>query len=109
MVELIIQKSFLFLRVFLNVMEILILWTRFPYYFLIAKFKLIKDQKFFKNFLSKIEGKYENLSLNAIGNYSAQNNKINFKKISINENYVASKEDLKFFKETFEKFSWIKN
>ena len=41
--------------------------------------------------------------MNAIGNYSAQNNKINFKKISINENYVASKEDLKFFKETFER------
>ena len=43
------------------------------------------------------------MSLNAIGNYSFQNNKINFKKISINENYVASKEDLKFFKETFER------
>mgnify|MGYP003324849591 CR=1 FL=1 len=36
------------------------------------------------------------------GNLNILNRKINFKDISINENYKASNEDLKYFKESFE-------
>ena len=41
-----------------------------------------------------------NLKFN--GNLNILNRKINFKDISINENYKASNEDLKYFKESFE-------
>ena len=95
--EFFISESFFKCNGNINLMD------EIPLLFFNCKIQVDKSQKFFKNFLSKIEGKYENLILKAIGNYSAQNNKINFKKISINENYVASKEDLKFFKETFER------
>ena len=36
------------------------------------------------------------------GSLSVLNNKINFKEISMNNNYQASNEDLNFFKEKFE-------
>ena len=41
-------------------------------------------------------------NLNVKGNISILNQKINFKNISINENYKASNEDLNYFKENFE-------
>ena len=48
------------------------------------------------------DGDNETLNIEAEGNLSILNKKINFKKILVNENYKASKEDLKYFKETFE-------
>ena len=64
---------------------------------------LISDnkKKLFKKFL---KNKFEDQKflLNAKGNLSLTNKKINFKSISIDENYKASKEDIKYFKETFE-------
>ena len=36
------------------------------------------------------------------GNFNILNNKINFQNISVNNNNDASKEDLRYFKETFE-------
>ena len=43
------------------------------------------------------------LKLGVIGNINILNNKINFKKITLNNNYQASKEDLNYFKNLFEK------
>ena len=40
--------------------------------------------------------------LKVIGNLNLFNNKINFEKISMDENYKATQEDLKYFKNTFE-------
>ena len=66
-------------------------------------------REFFKKFSIKTKNKNESLKLNAKGNLSILNKKVNFKNISMDEIYNASKEDLKYFKETFEKIFFDKN
>ena len=44
----------------------------------------------------------ELLNLHAKGNINLLSKKINFKKILVNEDYKASKEDLNYFKQIFE-------
>jgi len=59
-----------------------------------------------KKLLKKIKIKYnkknEQFDLNFQGNLNIFNNKINFDQISLNKNYEATDEDLKYFKKTFE-------
>ena len=71
----------------------------------------IENKKnFFKKFAIKIKNKNDGkLKLSFKGNLSVLNKKISFKKISINDNYEASKEDLRYFKETFENVFFDKN
>ena len=52
------------------------------------------------NIYKKKDNKIFNLDVK--GNLSILNKKINFKEISLNENYKASNEDLSYFKEKFE-------
>ena len=66
-------------------------------------------KKMFKKFSIKTKDKNEIFKLKAQGNISLINKKINFKNISVNENYNATKEDLKFFKEIFEKKLYDEN
>ena len=40
--------------------------------------------------------------MKVLGNINILNNKINFKKIEMNNNYTASNDDLKYFKSSFE-------
>ena len=49
------------------------------------------------------------LKLSFSGNLNIFNKKINFKKIEIDDNYNASKEDLKYFKKTFEDILFDEN
>ena len=51
----------------------------------------------------------KNFNLNVKGSLNILNQKINFKDISLNENYKASDEDLNYFKENFEKILFNKN
>ena len=46
--------------------------------------------------------KDEQFNLKAKGILNVLNNKINFESILANEDYIGSKEDLKYFKNTFE-------
>ena len=66
-----------------------------------------------KTFLRKFSIKYKNknelLDLNVEGNINIFNNKINFKNITMNQDYVASKEDLSYFKQSFESILFNKN
>ena len=65
---------------------------------------LSKDKKkLLKEFSIKYKNKNELFKLGVIGNINILNNKINFKKITLNNNYQASKEDLNYFKNLFEK------
>ena len=57
---------------------------------------------FLKKFNLSTSNKEEAFNLGIKGNLSTLNKKINLKKITFNEDYKASKEDLKYFKETFE-------
>ena len=63
---------------------------------------ILNNNKFLKKFSTKSKDKYESLKFNIKGNLNVLNNKINFKNITTNKNYKASKEDLKYFKKIFE-------
>ena len=78
------------------------LLEEFPLIFFDCKVVSNNKKKFLKKF-SVRTGSDEILNLNVKGNLNILNNKINFKDISLNEKYLASKEDLSFFKNTFEK------
>ena len=49
------------------------------------------------------------MELNAVGNINIFNNKINFKNITLNKDYNATKKDLQFFKINFENILLNKN
>ena len=66
-------------------------------------------QKLLKKFSIKQNIKNKDLKLNIKGNLNILNKKINFIKISMNENYDATSEDLKFFKESFERILFNKS
>ena len=69
-----------------------------------------KDKKkLLKSFLVKYKKKNEPFNLDAKGNVNILNSKINFKSIKIDENYNASKEDLKYFKDVFENILFEKS
>ena len=66
-----------------------------------------------KRLLKKFEVQYKNkdepIDLEMKGNLNILNNKVNFDLIKVNYNYDATEEDLKFFKETFEKIFFNEN
>jgi hypothetical protein len=62
-----------------------------------------------KIFSIKYKNKNELIKLNAKGNMNILSNKINFKNISMNEDYIASKEDLNYFKQSFETILFYKD
>tara|TARA_B100000963_G_scaffold315458_1_gene294617 strand:+ start:2117 stop:3517 length:1401 start_codon:yes stop_codon:yes gene_type:complete len=59
-------------------------------------------KRFLNRFSVKRKNNNQSLLIKANGNLSILNNKINFKSITVDETYNASKEDLKFFKDSFE-------
>jgi len=78
------------------------LLEEFPLLFFDCLINLNTKRDFFKIF--DIDKKKENniFNLNVKGNLNVINNKINFKEISMNNNYKASNADLNYFKEKFE-------
>ena len=72
---------------------------------------LIAENKreFLKKFSIKTKSKKETLELKVKGNINVLSKKVNFKNISMNKNYNASKEDLKYFKNAFENILFDKN
>ena len=64
---------------------------------------LSKNKKdFLKKFAIKTKDSNINFSLKVTGNLNILNKKINFTKILLNQDYKATKEDLKYFKRIFE-------
>ena len=74
----------------------------FPLLFFDCLINLNTKKNFFKKLDINKKKENEILNLSVKGNLSVMNNKINFKKISMNNNYKASNEDLNYFKEKFE-------
>ena len=66
-------------------------------------------KKFLKKLSIKTNQTDTDLNLNIIGNLNILNNKINFSKILMNDSYKASKDDLRYFKETFENTLYDQN
>ena len=65
-------------------------------------------KRLFKKFKVNYK-KTDSLNLNVIGSLNILNNKINFKQISIYDDYLANKEDLKYYKDTFENILFDEN
>ena len=70
---------------------------------LIVFFDIQNKKKILKNFSISKKLDKDSLNLNVIGSINLFNNKINFEKINIGEDYIAKEEDINFFKETFER------
>jgi len=69
-----------------------------------------EDKKnFLKLFAINYKIKNESLKFNVKGNINIFNNKINFKNITMNQDYQASKEDLNYFKQSFENILFDKD
>ena len=66
-------------------------------------------KKFFKKFNIKSKTKNKDFKINVKGSLSILNNKVKFTEVTSNESYKASKEDLIYFKQSFEKILYNKN
>ena len=64
--------------------------------------KSADKRNFFKIFLINYKNKNEEFNLNFNGSLNILNKKIYFQDIQLGKNYVASKEDLEYFKKSFE-------
>ena len=74
----------------------------YPLLFFNCNLKSKNKKEFLKKFSVRTKNNNEEFILKMRGNFNILNNKINFQNISGNNNYDASKEDLRYFKETFE-------
>ena len=74
----------------------------FPILFFNCKFVTNNKKKFLKNFSVKLKEKNQKFEINFEGNINILNKKINFLKIGMDDSYLASKDDLKYFKNVFE-------
>ena len=81
----------------------------YPLLFFDCYLKVKDKREFLKKFSVKTKKKNETLELKVKGNLNVLSKKVNFKKILVNDNYNASKEDLKYFKNTFEEILFDKN
>ena len=98
-----ISDSFLRCEGNLNLLE------EFPLLFFDCFITTDNQEALFKKFSLKLKDKKKFLKLNVKGNINILNNKINFKKILMNENYKATNEDLTYFKEVFENIVFDEN
>ncbi len=74
----------------------------YPILFFKCSISLEDSQRFLKKFSIKTKNKIENFKINFEGNLNILNNRINLKKVLIDNNYEASKEDLEFFNKIVE-------
>jgi len=72
-------------------------------------FDIKNKKKFLKKFSISEKLDKNPLNLNVIGSLNLFNKRINFKKISIDKKYITKKEDLNYFKETFENVLFDEN
>ncbi len=97
-------NKILFIGGFLECNGDIFLGEEYPRLNFNCKINFNDRKKFIKYFsLSNTinESKYK---LTANGSINILNNKINFTKINLNENYIAKEEELNYFKKLFEKF-----
>ena len=85
------------------------LLEEFPLLFFDCSISSETPRELLKKFNIDIKKDNKTFTLNTKGNLGILNQKINFKNISLNENYNASNEDLKYFKEKFENILFNEN
>ena len=80
-----------------------------PIYYFDCSMNSDDKKRLLKKFQVQYKNKEEPIDLQMKGNLNILNNKVNFDLIKVNYNYDAAEEDLKFFKETFEKIFFNEN
>jgi hypothetical protein len=85
------------------------LLIEYPILYFDCKITSKDKKKFLKGFSIKNKNKNEIFNIKVEGNVNILNNKINFKNITANQDYEASKEDLNYFKTSFERIFFNKN
>ncbi len=85
------------------------LLEEFPTLFFDCLVKSDSRRELLKQFSVKTKDKKKLFELKFEGNLNVLSRKINFKNISTNDNYDASQEDLKYFKDTFENILFDQN
>ena len=81
----------------------------YPLLFFDCHLKAENKRELLKKFSVKAKNKKETLELKVKGNLNVLNKKVNFKNILMNDNYSATKEDLKYFKNSFENIIFNKS
>ena len=81
----------------------------YPLIFFSCSISSDSKKNFLKKFEIKIKEKDKKFNLNFEGNLNVLNKKINFENVLLNESYIASKEDLSYYKISFEKILFNKN
>ena len=84
------------------------LLEEFPSLFFDCVISSKNKSKLLKQFSVRIKDQEEIFMLNVKGNLNVLNDKINFDKILLNDNYQASEEDLIYFKKNFEEIIFDK-
>ena len=96
------SKKIFFSDNILNCKGSINLLEEFPLLFFDCLINSNTKRDFFKKFDIDIKKENNIFNLSVKGNLSIINNKINFKEITMNNNYKASNADLNYFKEKFE-------
>ena len=91
-----ISENFFICKGDINLLE------EYPILYFECSIKINDKKKFLKKFSIKYKNKNELLELNVKGNINIFNNKINFINITMNQDHESSKEDLNYFKQSFE-------
>ncbi len=91
-----ISKTDFFCRNNLNLLD------EYPIMYFNCSINSNDTKKFFKRIKVKNKLKNKTLKIEMQGNLNILNKKINFDKIKVNDNYDATREDLKYYKITFE-------
>ena len=81
----------------------------YPRLYFDCNFSIQNKKKLFDKISIKNKFSNDPFILKVSGNLNILNNKINFENITIDNKYVANGEDLKYFKDTFEKILFNEN
>ncbi len=104
-----LEKNFLIFDSDINCNSSVNLLDDYPIIFFNCSIFSPDKKRLFKKIKINYKNKGESLSLNIQGKLNVLNNKINFDNIEMNENYKATNEDLKYFKNVFEKILFNTN
>jgi hypothetical protein len=107
--RIIFSNKFLILKNEINCKGDSVLTDEYPRLNFICSINLRDKKKLLKKFSLKKNSNKDHLSINIQGSLNLFNKKINFKTINTDRNYLANKEDLKYFKETFESILFDKS
>tara|TARA_B100000902_G_scaffold393281_1_gene447212 strand:+ start:696 stop:2099 length:1404 start_codon:yes stop_codon:yes gene_type:complete len=103
------QKKISISNNFINCKGNVNLLEEYPLLYFDCLFVSKDTQKFLKEFSIKKKYKIDDFNLKAQGNINILNRKINFSTIITNDDYKATKEDLKYFKSSFERIIFDEN